>query len=106
MLIEQRQAERKILKTKALLTPEGGAAIQARTGDIGASGMSGSLPVPMKIGDPAQIRFDLFYEGTATPVVARTKASYCIYSNGEFKIGLQFLNLDIKAMAVLAKYLR
>lgn len=106
MLIEQRQSDRKILKTKALLALEGAEAMLARTVDVSASGLSITLAMPMKVSETATIKFDLFYDGKVTPVTARVKASYCIYSSGEFKIGLQFLNLDLSAMAVLAKYLR
>ncbi len=106
MFIEQRQTERKILKTKAVLVSEGAQPVTAQTIDISATGMSIKLPCPMKIGETAQLKFELFYEGKVTPVTARAKASYCIFSNGEFKIGLSFLQLDLTAMTVLAKYLR
>ena len=106
MLIEQRQSDRKILKTKALVAADGADPVPARTVDISASGMSITLPGPMKVGDTGMIKFDLFYDGKVTPITARAKASYCIFSSGEFKVGLQFLNLDLSAMTVLAKYLR
>jgi hypothetical protein len=31
---------------------------------------------------------------------------YCIFSNGEFKAGFQFLNLDLNAMSQLSRFLR
>jgi hypothetical protein len=106
VFIEQRQAERKVLKTKAKLSIEGDEPVLTRTVDISASGMSLSLPKPLKVGMPGHIAFDLFFEGKATPINARSKVSYCIFSNGEFKVGFQFLTLDLHAMTVLAKYLR
>jgi hypothetical protein len=89
-----------------MLAADGAEPVLARTVDISASGMSVALPGPMKVGDTGMIKFDLFFEGKATPITARAKASYCIFSAGEFKVGLQFLNLDLSAMTVLAKYLR
>ena len=94
------------MKTKAFLTADGAEPIMARTLDISASGMSITLPGPLKVGDTASIKFDLFFDGKVTQVTARAKATYCIYSGGEFKIGLHFLNLNLSAMTVLAKYLR
>jgi c-di-GMP-binding flagellar brake protein YcgR len=106
VFIEQRQAERKVLKTKAKLTVDGEDPIVTRTVDISASGMSLALPGPLPVGRPSQIIFDLVYEGKATPVNARTKVAYCIFSNGEFKVGFRFITLDLTAMTVLSKYLR
>jgi hypothetical protein len=31
---------------------------------------------------------------------------YCIFSNGEYKIGFQFLSLELAAMTLLAKFMR
>ncbi len=106
MFFEQRQAERKVLKTKAKLVIEGDEPFLTRTVDISAAGMSLALPKPLKVGQPGSIAFDLFFEGKATPINARSKVSYCIFSNGEFKVGFQFVTLDLHAMTVLSKYLR
>jgi hypothetical protein len=40
------------------------------------------------------------------PIAARVKAMYCIFSNGVFKVGFQFLNLDLSAMSQLSRFLR
>ena len=106
MFIEQRQAERKVLKTKAKLSIEGDETVVTRTVDISASGMSLSLPKPLKVGLPGHIAFELFFEGKATPINARSKVSYCIFSNGEFKVGFQFINLELAAMAALSRFLQ
>jgi hypothetical protein len=39
-------------------------------------------------------------------IQTRSKALYCVFSNGEYKVGFQFLNLDLGAMTVLARFLR
>jgi c-di-GMP-binding flagellar brake protein YcgR len=106
VFIEQRQAERKTLKTKATLAIEGQTTLTVRTVDISATGMSLSLPGPLPIGKPAQIGFELYYDGKVTPVNARSKVAYCIFSNGEFKVGFHFVTLDLNAVTTLAKYLR
>jgi c-di-GMP-binding flagellar brake protein YcgR len=106
VFIEQRQAERKALKTKATLAIEGQTTLTVRTVDISSTGMALSLPNPLPIGKPAQIGFELYHDGKVTPFNARCKVSYCIFSNSEFKVGFQFLTLDLNAVTTLAKYLR
>ena len=102
---EQRQEQRKVFKTKAMLTA-GGARLAARTLDICSSGMCVTVAEPMKPGTPADVAFDLFHDGKITPIQARAKVSYCILSSGDFKVGMQFVNLDLSAMTTLAKFLR
>ena len=94
------------MKTKASLAVEGQVALTVRTVDISATGMALSLPGPLPIGTPAQISFELYFDGKLTPVNARSKVSYCIFSNGEFKVGFHFVTLDLNAVTTLAKYLR
>jgi hypothetical protein len=102
---EQRQEQRKVFKTRAALVV-GGAKWQARTLDICSSGMCVAVSDPLKAGTTAEVAFDLFHDGKITPIQARTKVSYCILSNGEFKVGMQFVSLDLGAMTTLAKFLR
>jgi hypothetical protein len=52
------------------------------------------------------LRFDLLVDGNIVPINTRAKASHCILSHGEFKVGFQFLNLDLGAMTALARFLR
>ena len=40
------------------------------------------------------------------PLHARVKVMYCIFSNGEFKAGFQFVNLDLTAMSQVSRFLR
>jgi len=103
---EQRTAARKVLKVKAKLTMDGMAPVPVRTMDIAAGGMSLAVAEPFKPGATCMLSFALFYEGKATPINVRSKVTYCILSGGEFKLGLQFLNLDMGAMTTLAKFLR
>jgi hypothetical protein len=103
---EQRKSARKVLKVRALLAMDGTEAMIGRTADVGANGVSVTLPDPLQPGQAGQLSFDLFVEGKATTIKTRSKALYCVFSNGEYKVGFQFLNLDLAAMTVLARFLR
>jgi c-di-GMP-binding flagellar brake protein YcgR len=103
---EQRTAARKIFKVKAVATMDGHAPMLVRTMDISANGVSISVPEPMQAGQAGQLSFDLLVDGKAVPITARVKAMYCIFSSGEFKVGFQFLNLDLNAMTQLSRFLR
>lgn len=106
MLEEQRQSVRRPLKVKAMLAMEGQPAAQARAMDIGNNGMSLTMAAPVQSGLAGQIKFDLFFDGKATPITARVKVAYCIFGGGEFKVGLTFVNLELSAMTVISKYLK
>ncbi|SFB86668.1 PilZ domain-containing protein [Massilia yuzhufengensis] len=85
---------------------EGQPPASGRTSDLGANGVSISLPDPLLVGQAGQVSFDLLVEGKLVPVTARAKALYCIFSGGEFKVGFQFLNLELSAMTAVARFLR
>jgi len=104
--IDQRQSARKILKVRAVLAMEGQAPVPGRTSDIGANGVSITVPHPLQTGQTGQVGFDLLVDGTPYPLLARVKVMYCIFSNGEFKAGLQFMNLDLTAMSQVSRFLR
>lgn len=106
MAIDQRQSARKILKVRAVLAMEGQAPVPGRTSDIGANGVSITVPHPLQTGQTGQVGFDLLVDGTPYPLLARVKVMYCIFSNGEFKAGLQFMNLDLTAMSQVSRFLR
>lgn len=106
MLEEQRQSVRRPLKVKAVLAMEGHAPVQTRTMDIGTNGMALTMSGPVQAGLAGQIKFDLFFDGKATPITARVKVAYCIFGGGEFKVGLTFVNLELAAMTVISKYLK
>jgi hypothetical protein len=103
---DQRQSPRKILKTRIMLVVEGSAPVLGKTTDLSANGVSVNLPQPVAAGQSAQLRFDLLVEGTVVPIHSKARTQYCILSNGEFKIGLQFLNLELGAMTALSRFLR
>jgi hypothetical protein len=102
---EQRNTSRKILKVKALFNLEGVGTMAGRTLDVGTDGVCLLLDNPLKPGAGGTVQFELFHEGKATPVTARARVQYCILSNGQFKIGFQFVNVELVAMAALSKFL-
>lgn len=106
MLNEQRKSPRKVLKTRALVVFDGVAPIAARTADVGANGICLTHGQPMPAGEACALTFELFLDGKLVTVKTRSKAMYCIFSNGEYKIGFQFLNLELAAMTQLAKFMR
>ena len=85
---------------------EGEAPVTGRTSDIGANGVSINLPDPLLVGQAGVVAFELLVDGKSVPISARAKALYCIFSGGEFKVGFQFLNLELNAMTAIARYLR
>lgn len=106
MFNEQRTSPRKVLKSRAIVTFEGAAPLVARTLDVGANGICLSYPEPMPHGLNCELSFDVFVDGKSSTVKTRSKAMYCIFSNGEYKIGFQFLGLELSAMTLLAKFMR
>jgi PilZ domain len=105
-MTEQRQSGRKIVKVKALVAMEGQAPMPGRTSDLGSNGVSIAVEQPLQVGQAGQVGFDLLVDGKLVPIVARAKVIYCIFSGGEFKVGFQFLNLDLNAMTQLSRFLR
>lgn len=106
MFTEQRKSARKVLKVRALLALDGAETVIGRTVDVSADGVSLTLPAPLQSGQACQVSFDLFVDGKLATIKTRSKALYCVLSNGEFKVGFQFINLDLSAMTVLARFLR
>jgi hypothetical protein len=105
-MTDQRQSARKIVKVKAVIAMEGQAPMPGRTSDVGSNGVSIAVLNPLQVGQTGQVGFDLLVDGKLTPIAARAKVIYCIFSGGEFKVGFQFLNLDLGAMTQLSRFLR
>jgi hypothetical protein len=103
---EQRTSPRKVLKTRALVVFDGAAPVLSRTSDVGSNGICLTHPQPMPVGEECTLSFELFLDGKLATIKTRSKAMYCIFSNGEYKIGFQFLNLELAAMTQLAKFMR
>lgn len=106
MFTEQRKSIRKIFKAKAMLAMEGEAPVIGRTSDVGANGVSVNVPAPVKPGQAGQLGFELMVDGKIVKISARSRVQYCILSQGEFKVGLEFVNLELASMTALARFLR
>lgn len=105
-MTDQRQSARKIVKARAVVAMEGRVPMPGRTSDIGSNGVSIAVEHPLQPGQTGRVGFDLLVEGKLTPIAARAKVIYCIFSGGDFKVGFQFLNLDLNAMTQLSRFLR
>jgi hypothetical protein len=103
---EQRKTTRKVLKTKAAFIAEGAGPLVGRTSDLSSNGLSINFADPLPAGKTGHVVFDIFVDGKLTSINARSKAMYCIFSGGEFKVGFEFVNLDLGAMTAIARFLR
>lgn len=106
MLVDQRSGARKIVRSKAVVVMDGGAPRLGRTLDISATGLSLTSDHKLATGDIGMVSFELFVEGRAQLLSCRSRVNYCIFSGDHFKIGFQFMNPDLAAMATLNKFLR
>ncbi len=94
------------MRAKAVVVMDGLAPMQARTLDIGATGMSLTFDHKLEVGHLGQVSFELFLDGKPQVMTCRSKVSYCIFSGDHFKIGYQFVNLDLSTSAAISKFLR
>jgi hypothetical protein len=103
---DQRQSARKIYKVKALVVMDGQPPVLGCTTDLGPQGISVTVGRPMQAGQLGQVGFDLLIEGRTVALRVRTKVMYSILSGDEYKVGLQFLHLDLNTMTELARFLK
>ena len=106
VLNEQRKSPRRVVKAKAVLAIEGMAPMQARTIDVAANGVAVACAHHVPVGAVGKLSFDLYFDGKTTPIKALARALYCIISNGEYKIGFQFVSVDLTSLTMLSKFLR
>jgi len=103
---EQRRAERKIVKVKTLVKVEGGEPIMGRSFDLATSGVGVVLDVPLQSGVKARVSIGLLVDGVVAPIHTQARVQYCIFSSGEYRIGFQFLQLEVATATTLARFLR
>lgn len=103
---EQRRSERKLVKVKAMVKLETGEAVMGRTFDLGTSGVGMLLDIPLKTGLQVRVSVGLLVQGVVTPMHAQSRVQYCIFSNGEYRIGFQFLQVEAATATMLARFLR
>lgn len=105
-MTDQRKSARRILKVRAVVAMEGQPPVLCRTMDIGASGVSITVPHPLHSGQGGQVAFDVLIEGKPVTIQSRVRVIHCIFSSDEFRAGFQFMNLDPNATAQLGRFLR
>jgi hypothetical protein len=103
---EQRKSNRKIYKAKVQLALGGKPAVAGRTMDIGADGISASFPDPVEAGQAGHVRFDLLVDGRPNTITTACRIVYCIFSRGEFRVGIGFTALDPAANSLVTRFLR
>jgi len=106
MLVDSRQGARKILRVKAMIVMDGVGPVPARTFDLGLAGMSLTSPNKVNVGQSGQVVFEMLVDGKPQLVNVRGKASHCIFSGNEFKLGFTFLPLDNDAAGAITKFMR
>ncbi len=94
------------MRAKAVIVMDGMPPLQGRTLDIGATGMSLTFEHKLAVGHLGQVSFELFLDGKPQVMTCRSKVTYCIFSGDHFKIGYQFVNLDLATSAAITKFLR
>jgi len=105
-IAEQRAERRKPIKTRATLTVKGAPPLSVRTIDISGRGVCLSFLQPMPIGLTGQLEIELLIEGRLHSIGAQGKAAYCIFSDGQYKVGFQFTSIDLPTITLLAKFLK
>jgi hypothetical protein len=103
-ITEQRWVSRKVFKAKAVLSLQAREPMLVRTCELGGNGMSLTLPFPLSPGQSGCIQFELTVDNKMRPLKANGKVVYCVYSNGEFRIGFKFMNLDLPVLTAVAKF--
>ncbi len=94
------------MRTKVVLAIDGQPPQTGKSVDVSANGISVHIADPLAVGQLGQIRFDLMIEGRFVPIDSRVKALHCIFSHGEYKVGFQFMGLDLASVTALARFMR
>lgn len=89
-----------------MLVMDGAEPVAARTLDVGPGGMSALVTEPVPAGKQGKVLFELFYDGKAQIIEARTAVSHCIFSSAGFKVGLTFMKLDMAVSSAISKFMR
>lgn len=106
MGVEQRQTPRKVMRVKTNFAIDGAHPMVVRSMDVGSNGMALSCPMQIPQGANCFVAFDMFFNGKTFSVATRAKVAYCIYSSHDgFKVGLQFVNIDLQSATAIARFL-
>ena len=105
--MEKRQSLRKELRIKAQLTIDGKGSMTVRTMDIGKFGMClVGMALPLTPGEQVHVAFEMAFNGVIHPLAVNARISHCVNTTDDgFRAGLQFVDLDESAVALLAQYI-
>ena len=98
MVTEHRQSTRKVLKVPAIVVLDGDKPLRVRTLNISSSGLGIVTPSMLPVGKKGQIHFIVYLGGKKLELSAAIRVVYCVFSDQEFKAGVQFVSMS-KAVA-------
>lgn len=99
---ETRIATRKVLRCRAKVLLNGGRPpLMGRTVDISLSGISLMLGESLPAGESCVVAFETPVNGNMKRVIASVKAVYSICGADGFRVGFQFVNLDMANTAII-----
>lgn len=101
---EQRQSSRKPLEADGVLRVDG-IAVDIRTVDISAGGLSLRSPKQLAVGKECRLEFALPAEGATHLVAAVVQVIYCFYTTErDFKAGVEFLEVAATGMEHIRRF--
>jgi|GEM_PF-4891904 len=105
---EKRVAPRKPLRTTAILTMPGSESDKVRTIDLSTGGLCIGIPHALDIGQKCMVAFDMMHCGKKRKVNAVTRVTHCIFNSSEgcFKVGLQFVDIDSDSAIAVTDFMK
>ncbi len=104
---ELRTAVRRLISLKARVLLDGGAMIDGRTQDVSTGGVGLLLPRPLTPQSKIQVAVQLpkpRVPGQYDVVAGAGKVVFQVLRGDDYQIGVQWLSLDTKALALLAAF--
>ncbi|HJV84005.1 MAG TPA: PilZ domain-containing protein [Noviherbaspirillum sp.] len=104
MKVETRNFTRKVVYGHAAVLLSGGAVIRGRTKDLSLGGVGLQLADQIATGTNCSVLFEAPLNGNMVRVSATAKVIYCILRGpDDFRVGLQFVQLDAANNKTLAE---
>jgi hypothetical protein len=103
---ERRLLPRKILRTRGIITVNGGT-FPCQTIDLSIGGLCIVLQKQLELEQVGKIVVSMLVNGKKQEIIAMVKVCYCSCGRDEFKAGLQFVGeLDATSKAVVDSYMK
>ena len=106
-LLEQRRADRKMLRTLAQLTLPNGVQLAVRTYDVGLDGICVVAPVNLKLKSGCEVVFRVPIAGRSSDAIhASASVAHTILSRRQdgFMLGLDFRGIQERDLALIRAY--